>query len=71
MKISKIKLANPILYMEAYLCLLSIPIIGIYKQQPVCYHIVSMQFNILILNVTFFSRGIYKVVLKFLSLVFS
>lgn len=50
---------------------LSIPVTFIYKKQPVCYCIDFMEFNILILNVTFFSRGIYKVVLKFLSLVFS
>ena len=71
LKISKIESANPVLYMEAYLCLLSIPVICIYKKESLCHHIVSMYFNILILNVTFFSRGIYKVVLKFLSLVFS
>ena len=71
LKISKIESANPVLYMEAYLCLLSIPVIYIYKNESLFHHIVSMHFNILILNVTFFSRGIYKVVLKFLSLVFS
>ena len=54
--------------METYLCPLSIPVICIHKKQSVCYHIVSMQFNILIFNVTFFSKGIYNEVSEFLSL---